>query len=89
MAKNRRPGRTGYSPRTHVFGFDERLFASGIGHALDQPDDAALSEAATNEDVRRSLQIREAALKAVIEIDHRDKWKEACKYNPTHAKFTY
>ena len=35
MAKNRRPGRTGYSPRATVFGFDERLFASGLGHYLE------------------------------------------------------
>ena len=41
MAKNRRPGRTGYSPRALVFGCDERLIASGLNHYLEQPDDAA------------------------------------------------
>ena len=32
MTKNRRPGRTGYSPRSLVFGLDERLVASGLNH---------------------------------------------------------
>ena len=39
MAKNRRPGRTGYSPRSLIFGLDERLVASGLNHYLEQPDD--------------------------------------------------
>ena len=30
MAKNRRPGRSGFSPRALVFGCDERLIASGL-----------------------------------------------------------
>ena len=36
MAKNRRPGRTGFSPRALVFGCDERLIASGLNHYLEQ-----------------------------------------------------
>ena len=79
MAKNRRPGRTGHSPRSIVFGFDERLFASGLGHYLERPDDAALSMAATDDVMKRSIAIREAALKAVITLDHHTKWHEACK----------
>ena len=48
MAKNRRPGRTGYSPRSLVFGLEERLAASGLSHYLEQPDDASI--AALNRD---------------------------------------
>ena len=42
MVKNRRPGRTGYSPRSLVFGLDERLVASGLNHYLEEPDDSSL-----------------------------------------------
>ena len=42
MSKNRRPGRAGYSPRTLVFGVDERLVASGLNQYLEEPDDAAI-----------------------------------------------
>jgi hypothetical protein len=42
MAKNRRPGKTGYSPRALVFGIDERLVASGLNHYLEEPDDASV-----------------------------------------------
>ena len=45
MVKNRRPGGTGYSPRTLVFGVDERLVASGLNHYLEQPDDASSAAA--------------------------------------------
>ena len=37
MAKNRRPGRTGYSPRALVFGRYEWLIASGLNHSLTTP----------------------------------------------------
>ena len=42
MAKNRRPGKTGWSPRAMVFGVDERLTASGLNHYLEDPDDAGI-----------------------------------------------
>ena len=48
MAKNRRPGRTGFSPRSLVFGCDERLIASGLSHYLEQPDDAAIHASTTD-----------------------------------------
>ena len=41
-AKNRRPGRTGYSPRAFVFGSDDRLVASNLNHFLEEPDDASV-----------------------------------------------
>ena len=79
-AKNRRPGRSGYSPRATVFGFDETRFASGLGHYLEKPDDAALSQVTDDSIMAKSTRIREAALKAIITLDHHDKWMEGCRY---------
>ena len=58
MAKNRRPGRTGYSPTATVFGFDQRLFASGLGRYLEKPDDAALSQVTDDNVIGRSIKFR-------------------------------
>ena len=55
MAKNRRPGRTGFSPRALVFGCDERLIASGLNHYLEQPDDAAISASTSDTAYKRSI----------------------------------
>ena len=77
MVKNRRPGRTGYSPRSCVFGVDERLFASGLNHYLEEPDDAALYAARTDPVRKKSMEIRKAAMKALIDLDHSTKWVEA------------
>ena len=79
MAKNRRPGRTGYSPRSLVFGCDERLIASGLNHYLEQPDDAAITASTTDSAYRRSMDFRRVAMKAVIELDHSEKWSQAIK----------
>ena len=37
-----RLGRTGFSLRFLVFGFEKQLVASGLDHYLETPDDAAL-----------------------------------------------
>jgi hypothetical protein len=55
FVKNRRPGRSGFSPRTAVFGSEERLIASGLNHYLEQPDDAAVSAAQTTRNLRNHL----------------------------------
>ena len=80
MVKNRRPGRTGYSPRSLVFGVDERLVASGLTHYLEVPDDAAI--AASNDDpvFKKSMEIRKSAMRAIIDLDHSEKWREAIKF---------
>ena len=80
MAKNRRPGKTGYSPRTLVFGVDERLIASGLNHYLEQPDDASIAASREERETRTSMDIRKAAMKAVIELDHSEKWAAAIKF---------
>ena len=80
MSKNRRPGKGGYSPRTMVFGVDERLIASGLNHYLEEPDDAAVSAAGSDPVYRRSMEIRKAAMKAITELDHSEKWAAALKY---------
>ena len=54
MAKNRRPGRIGYSRRSIVFGLDERLVASGLNHYLEDPGDASIA-AAQKEDTFKFL----------------------------------
>ena len=73
MAKNRRPGKTGYPRRTLVFGVDERLVASGLNHYLEEPDDAAISASGADSIYKRSMEIRKTAMKAVIEFDHSEK----------------
>ena len=80
MAKNRRPGKTGWSPRAMVFGVDERLIASGLNHYLEDPDDAAISAAGADAVYKKSMEIRKAAMKAIIELDHSEKWAAALKY---------
>ena len=80
MSKNRRPGKTGFSPRALVLGVDERLIASGLNHYLESPDDAAITAAHTDPAYKESMRIRKAAMKAVIELDHSEKWAAAVKY---------
>ena len=86
MAKNRRPGKTGHSPRTMVFGTDERLVASGLNHYLEEPDDAAITAASSDAIYRKSMEIRKSALKAVIELDHSEKWAAAVNF-PSRTEF--
>ena len=52
---------------------DERLIASGLNHYLDEPDDAAITAATENKSYKTSMEIRKAAMKAVIELDHSEK----------------
>ena len=85
MAKNRRPGRTGYSPRALVFGCDERLIASGLNHYLEQPDDAAIHASTVDQAYKRSIDFRRSAMRAVIELDHSTKWSQAIK-QPTRPE---
>ena len=84
MSKNRRPGRTGYSPRTLVFGVDERLVASGLNHYLEEPDDAAIASAQSKPELLRSMTLRKCAMKALIDLDHSEKWNDAIKF-PSRA----
>ena len=80
MAKNRRPGRTGYSPRSLVFGLDERLIASGLNHYLEQPDEASIHASQTDPAFKKSMDIRKEAMKALIDLDHAEKWKDAIQF---------
>ena len=79
MAKNRRPGRTGFSPRALGFGCDERLIASGLSHYLAQPDDAAIHASTTDTFYKRSIDCRRAAMRSIVELDHSTKWSNAIK----------
>lgn len=87
LAKNRRPGRTGYSPRALVYGHDEKHMASGLGRSLDKPFDAVI----TRQDpahVRRMYD-RTLAVNAVIDLDCSQRWKEASTYPTIPAEATY
>ena len=80
MAKNRRPGKTGYSPRSLVFGIDEKLIASGLNHYLEEPDDASVLHHDRDPVAKRTMEFRLAAMKKVVEMDHDGKWAQAIKY---------
>ena len=54
-AQNRRPGKTCYSPRTLVFGVDERLVAFCLNHYLEEPDDAAIIIVIEGREYRTSI----------------------------------
>ena len=86
MAKNRRPGRTGYSPRTLVFGIDERLVASGLNHYLEVPDDASIAASKDNPQFNRSMELRRTAMKALVDLDHSDKWRDAIHFPSRKAE---
>ena len=84
MAKNRRVGRAGVSPHHIVFGCDDCLEGSNLDAFLEKPNDPALDMFQTNPQLRRSNQVREAALKKIIEMDHNEKWRNAARqYVPT------
>ena len=83
-AKNSRVGRSGYSPRALVFGKDERVWASCLNHYLEEADDAAIDIAHTDPYYSKAYQIRKAAMKAVVELDHGDHWNRAL--NTRHAQ---
>ena len=67
-----------------MFGLDERLVASGLSHYLEEPDDASVTAAVSNPVLRKSMQIRKAAVKALIDLDHSEKWADAIKF-PSRA----
>jgi hypothetical protein len=88
-AKNRRPGRTGFSPRAMVFGCDERLPGSLLSHRLEQPDVVSAAFGSVDAQYTRSLQIRESAMKAVVALDHSEKWKAALQHRGRPTLKTY
>ena len=71
-----------------MFGVDEKLILSGLNHYLEEPDDAALKNAAQSRSIQDSLAFRRSAMKAVIELDHSQKWAEAIKFpsRPTEVQ---
>ena len=47
---------------------------------LEQPDDAALELAHTDPIFAKSFQVRQSAMRAVVELDHNERWRDALKY---------
>ena len=54
--------------------------ASNLNHFLEEPDDASVEAHKTDPTLNKARQLRKIAMKAVIELDHSDKWAAACKY---------
>ncbi len=81
-AKNRRPGLSGYSPRAAVFGTDERLDGSVLDSMLDGEQFPSHSQAAHDAGYRRALQIRREAMRAIVDLDHAQRYHQAIASRP-------
>jgi hypothetical protein len=81
-AKNRRPGLSGHSPRSAVFGMDDRLDGSVIDSLLDGEQLPAHSQAASDAGYQRALKIRQEAMKAIVDIDHSQRYHRAIAARP-------
>jgi len=81
-AKNRRPGLSGHSPRSAVFGMDDRIDGSVIDSLLDGEQLPAHSQAATDAGYQRALKIRQEAMKAIIDLDHSQRYHRAIAARP-------
>ena len=85
VAFNRRPDRRGFSPRTRVFGNEERMPASVLDNLLDGEELAGLDLAHGDEVYKRSLMIRDAAMMALTKFDCDARWRKALATNvPAH-----
>lgn len=78
LAKNRRPGRTGHSPISLIYGVEERRLARGLDHYMEQPNGAALTR--YDPAHTRSMTHRTLAMKAGLELAHSESWKDAIRY---------
>ena len=72
-----------------VFGCDERLPGSILSPRLEQPDVVAASFGSVDPQYARSMQIREAALKSVVLLDHSLKYKAALQHRGRDTTTTY
>ena len=82
-AKNRRPGLSGHSPRAAVFGMDDRMDGSVIDSLLDGEQLPAHSQAASDTGYQRALKIRQEAMKAIVDIDHSQRYHRAIASRPS------
>ena len=81
-AKNRRPGLSGHSPRSAVFGMEDRLDGSVIDSLLDGEQLPAHSQAASDAGYQRALHIRQEAMKSIIDLDHSQRYHRAIAARP-------
>ena len=81
-AKNRRPGLSGHSPRSAVFGMDDRMDGSVIDSLLDGEQLPVHSQAASDAGYQRALKIRQEAMKAIIDLDHSQRYHRAIAARP-------
>ena len=82
-AKNRRPGLHGHSPRSAVFGMGDRLDGSAIDSLLDGELPPMQSQAASDARYQRALQIRQDAMKAIVDLDHSQRHHRAIAMRPS------
>ena len=72
---NRCPGLSGHSPRSAVFGRDDRIDGSVIDSLLDGEQLPAHSQAASDAGYQRALKIRQESMKVIIDLDHRQRYR--------------
>ena len=77
MVKNRRVDRSGYSPRERVFGCSDRLPGSAIDSFENRENVSGDEQALINGAHRRSLQLRSAAMAALVRLGHADRYRRA------------
>ena len=76
-AKNRRPDRSGHSARSRVFGCEERYPESSLDVLLEGRGDVEVQQRVRDPFFARSLQIRNASQKALLELDATTSWQAA------------
>ena len=82
-AKNRRPGLQGHSPRSAVFGMDDRLDGSVIDSLLDGEQLSMHSQTASDARYQRALQIRQDAMEAIADLVHSQRYHCAIAMRPS------
>ena len=81
VAFNRRPDRSGFSPRARVFGNEEKIPGSVLDNLLDGEELAGLDMAHGDEVYKRSLMVRDAAMIALTKLDMDARWWKAMVTN--------
>ena len=81
-AKNRRPGLHSHSPRSAAFGMDDRPDGSVMDSLLDGEQLPMHSQAASDARYQRAFQIRQDAMKAIVDFDHSQGYHRAIAMRP-------
>ena len=52
----------------------------------EEPDDASIAAAGSDPEFKRSMEIRKSAMRALIDLDHSEKWRDAIKFPSRRAE---